>query len=52
MCNAINKERKRSAAYQASETVKKRRKILRHKSKRQRDKVIDQEGTSYEAGGF
>ena len=34
MCNAINKERKRSAAYRASETVKKRRKILRHKSKR------------------
>ena len=43
MCNAINKERKRSAAYRASETVKKRRKILRHKLKRQQGKVIDQE---------
>ena len=52
ICGTVNRERKRSAIYRVTESAKKRRKVLRHSKKKQQDKNIEQEGTSYEAGGF
>ena len=44
--------RKRSSIYRMSEPQKKRRKALRHSEKKQQDKNIETEGTSYEKGSF
>ena len=51
-CGNINKKRKDQCIYKTLSPQKKRRKILRHSSKKRNDKVVEQEGTSYEAGGF
>ena len=51
-CGSINKKRKHQSIYKTLSPQKKRRKILRHSSKKRNDKVVEQEGTSYEAGGF
>ena len=51
-CSSINKKRKHKSSYKTSSPQKKRRKILRHSSKKGNDKVVEEEGTSYEAGGF
>ena len=50
-CGSINKKRKHQSIYKTL-SQKKRRKILVHSSKKRNDKVVEQEGTSYEAGGF
>ena len=52
LCDALNKVRKRSSAYKMSEQCKKRRKVICHLKKKKQDKNIENEGTSYEAGGF
>jgi len=51
-CTTVNRNRKRQRAYKLLESTKKRRKILRHDKKKTQDKCIDQEGETYEAGGF
>ena len=50
-CGSI-KKRKHQSIYKTLSPQKKRRKILRHSSKKCNNKVVQQEGTSYEAGGF
>ena len=47
-----NAVRKRQSAYRMSVKQLKRRKIIRNLRKRTSDKNIEQEGTTYEAGGF
>ena len=51
-CGSINKKRKRQSIYKILSPQKERRKILRHSSKKRNDKVVEEEGTSFEAGGF
>ena len=48
----VNEERKRKSLYKMSDMCKKRRKVLRHLRKKKQDKNIEDEGISYEAGGF
>ena len=50
-CGSIYKKRKHQFIYKTLSPQKKRRKILRHSSKKRNDKVVEQEGTFYEAGG-
>ena len=47
-CGNINKKRKDQSIYKTLSPQKKRRKILRHSSKKRNDKVVEQEG---KAGG-
>jgi len=51
-CGSVNRKRKRLSVYKGTSLVKKRRKILRHSKKKRNDKIVEAEGTSYEAGGF
>ena len=51
-CGSINKKRKHHSIYKTLSPQKKRRKILRHSSKKRNDKVVEQEVTSDEAGVF
>ena len=51
-CGSMNKKRKHQSIYKTLSPQKKRRKILRHSSKKRNDKVVEQEVTSYEAGIF
>ena len=51
-CTTINRERKRKRAYQLLESTKKRRKVLRHLKKKKQDKQIEEEGDTYEYGGY
>lgn len=51
-CMTANRNRKRQRAYKLLESTKKRRKILRHDKKTRQDNCIEQEGDTYEAGGF
>ena len=51
-CGSINKKRKHQSIYKILSPEKKRPKILRHSLKKRNDKVVEQEGISYEAGGF
>lgn len=44
--------RKRRSAYRMSSPQKKRRKVIRHLRKAKQDKQIEQEGKTYEYGGF
>ena len=47
-----NTVRKRLSAFRMSQNQLKRRKIIRSTRKKKSDKNIEQEGTTYEAGGF
>ena len=51
-CRSVNIRRKRSFIYRMSEPHKKRRKVQRHSIKKQQEKIIETEGTSYEKGSF
>lgn len=51
-CSNLNKRRLNLAKYKNSSPVKKRRKILRGKTKSKDDVDVEKEGCSYEAGGF
>lgn len=51
-CSKVNKKRIRQSAYKMSSPQKKRRAILRHSKKKGNDKITEEEGTVYEAGGF
>ena len=51
-CRSVNIRRKRSFIYRMSEPQKKRRKVQRHSIKKQQEKIIETEGTSYEKGSF
>ena len=51
-CEKVNKSRKRRSVYRMSDKQKKRRKIIQHLKKKHQDKNIEDEGLSYEAGGF
>ena len=51
-CGSINKKRKHQSIYKTLSRQEKCRKILIHSSKKRNDKIVDQEGTSYEAEGF
>ena len=52
LCDTLNKVHKRSSAYKTCEQCKKRRKVIRHLKKKKQDKNVENEDTSYEAGGF
>ena len=47
-----NKERIAKANFKARATTKLRRKVLRDLKKRKDDKLKEEEGTKYKAGGF
>ena len=51
-CGSINKKRKHQSNYKTLSPQEKRQKVLKHSSKKLNDKVIEQEGASYEAGVF
>ena len=51
-CGSISKKRKHQSNYQTLSPQEKRQKVLKHSSKKLNDKVIEQEGASYEAGIF
>ena len=51
-CGFINRKRKSHSVYKAKAPQLKRRKILRHSSKKRSDKKLSLEGNTYEAGGF
>ena len=51
-CGSINKKVKHQSIYKTLPPEKKRQTILRHSSKKYNDKVVEQEGSSYEAKEF
>ena len=51
-CSLMNAQRKRRANHRWTETVKKRRKVLRAQNKQKRDMNKKKEGTPYKKGGF
>ena len=50
--NIQNLTRKRSSAYRMSSPQLKRRKVIRHLRKKTQEKTLEEEGPTYEAGGF
>ena len=51
-CDFVNKKRKKHSLFKSTDKQLKRRKILRHNSKKKQDKNIDLEGPSYGYGAF
>ena len=52
MSHKFNINRKYNAGYKSKTSTKLKRKLIRGKGKRKSDKLMQQEGTTYEPGGF